>query len=51
MKNLASAVRNLESAMQYADETNDDNLLRSLARYEKDRYYIKMVQVWDGKVI
>ena len=35
MNHLASALRTLESAMQFADETNDDNLLTSLEEIRK----------------
>ena len=35
MNHLASALRNIEAAMQFADETNDDNLLTSLEEIRK----------------
>ena len=35
MNHLASALRNIEAAMQFADETNDDNLLSSLEEIRK----------------
>ena len=35
MNHLASALRNIESAIQFADETNDDNLLKELEDIRK----------------
>ena len=35
MNHLASALRNIESAMQFAQETNDDKLLRELEDIRK----------------
>lgn len=35
MNHMASALRHLESAMQYADETNDDHLMSSLEEIRK----------------
>ena len=35
MNHLASALRNIEAAIQFADETNDDNLLKELEDIRK----------------
>jgi len=35
MNHLASALRNIESAIQFADETNDDHLLKELEDIRK----------------
>ena len=35
MNHMASALRHIESAMQFADETNDDHLLTSLEEIRK----------------
>ena len=49
MNHLASALRNIESAMQFAGETNDDYLLESLESIRKSLLHAGGKDVgWEG---
>ena len=50
MNHLAAALRDIEAAMQFADETNDDNLLSSLEEIRKSLLHRQGNGAgWEGK--